>query len=70
MRQQNIYLAESEPSFLVMNSCMLLSASGTLKYRHDRTARSAAFDFFKFDVVDMNGNRLMDQTFYIDILGK
>ncbi|XP_067933161.1 extracellular matrix organizing protein FRAS1-like [Watersipora subatra] len=43
--------------------------SGALRYRSDRSVNRGGFDFFKFDVIDIGDNKLMDQIFYIDLLG-
>lgn len=46
----------------------LVLFAGRIKYRLNQSLGEEPFDSFKFDVIDNNGNTLMDQTFYIDII--
>lgn len=43
--------------------------SGQVEYSHEKGEPGGSFAF-NFDVIDAEGNKLMDQSFYISVLGK
>lgn len=53
--------------FLCDAAC--LSPVGLLQYSHDKGQKGGSLSF-KFSLVDPEGNKLIDQSFFISVLGK
>lgn len=46
-----------------------LSSAGLLQYSHEKGQKGGSLSF-KFNLVDPEGNKLIDQSFFISVLGR
>lgn len=46
-----------------------LSSAGLLQYNHEKGQKGGSLSF-KFNLLDPEGNKLIDQSFFISVLGR
>ena len=59
----------SETQPYVNTECSSPSLTGLLQYSHEKGEKGGSLSF-KFNLVDPEGNKLIDQSFFISVLGR
>lgn len=54
---------------IMFGDAACLSSVGLLQYSHEKGQKGGSLSF-KFNLVDPEGNKLIDQSFFISVLGR